>query len=102
MEMDQGTYVMAGKRSALTAENLVVPKQDQAEDAPAATTSTRRTTASAGMAITSIHLPRELLTLLRFASINRADRHGGRPSVSDVIRDWLERHRDEIEDETGL
>ena len=92
---------MAGKRSALTAENLVVPKQDQ--DAPPATTSpTRRTTASAGMAITSIHLPRELLTLLRFASIHRADQRGGRPSVSDVIRDVLERHRDEIEDETGL
>jgi len=94
---------MAGKRSALTAENLVVPKQDQAEDTPPATTSTtRRTTASAGMAITSVHLPRELLRLLRLASIDRADRHGGRPSVSDVIRDVLERHRDEIEDETGL
>ena len=93
---------MARKRSTLTAENLVVPKQDQAEDAPPAATLTKRTTASAGMAITSIHLPRELLTLLRFASIIRADRHGGRPSVSDVIRDLLERHRAEIEVETGL
>lgn len=54
------------------------------------------------MAITSIHLPRELLKVLRMASINRADQRGGRPSVSDVIRDVLERHRDEIEDETGL
>ena len=90
---------MARKRSTLTAENLVVPKQDQAENTPPAT---RRTTASAGMAITSIHLPRELLKVLRMASINRADQRGGRPSVSDVIRDVLERHRDEIEEEAGL
>lgn len=88
---------MARKRSTLSARNLVTPKQDQAT-----TTSTpKRTTASAGMAITSIHLPRDLLRLLRLASIDRADRHGGRPSVSDVIRDVLERHRGEIEDEAG-
>ena len=93
---------MARKRSELTAEKLVVAKGQTVEDAPPATTSsTRRTTASAGMAITSIHLPRELLKLLRMASINRADQRGGRPSVSDVIRDVLERHRDEIEEQAG-
>ena len=48
-----------------------------------------------------MHLPIDLLTLLRMAAIKRAERHGGRPSVSDVIRDVLERHRDEIEREAG-
>jgi hypothetical protein len=50
-------------------------------------------------AITSIHLPKEMLTLLRIAAIKRAEREGGRPSVSTVIRDLLERHRAEIEKE---
>ena len=71
----------------------------QTDTAAPATTSSTRSAASTDMAITSIHLPRELLRLLRLASIDRADRHGGRPSVSDVIRDVLERHRDELEDE---
>ena len=83
--------MMARKRSALMAENLVMAKAGQAEDAPPATTSaTRRTTASTGMAITSIHLPRELLKVLRMASINRADQRGGRPSVSHVVRTKIE------------
>ncbi len=46
--------------------------------------------------ITSIHLPKEMLTLLRMAAIKRAERDGGRPNVSKVIRDLLERHRAEI------
>ena len=49
------------------------------------------------MRITSAHLPRELLRLLRIAAAERADRHGGRPSVSAVIVDVLQRHRDEIQ-----
>ena len=105
---------MAAKRSALKASNLVVAKQRQGGDAPAAAPAAaapaakvaapepkRATSAGPGMAITSVHLPRDLLKLLRLASINRADLHGGRPSVSDVIRDLLERHRAEIEDEAG-
>ncbi len=46
--------------------------------------------------ITSIHIPKNMLTLLRIAAIKRAERDGGRPSVSNVIRDLLERHRAEI------
>ena len=51
------------------------------------------------MRVTSIHIPRSLLRLLRMAAADRADRQGGRPSVSAVIVDVLERHRDEIEAE---
>ncbi len=51
--------------------------------------------------ITSIHIPKAMLTLLRIAAIKRAERDGGRPSVSNVIRDLLERHRREIEKEAN-
>ena len=51
--------------------------------------------------ITSIHIPKSMLTLLRIAAIKRAEREGGRPSVSNVIRDLLERHRREIEKEAN-
>ena len=93
---------MARKRSASTADSPIMTKAGRADAAAPATPSSTRSAASTDMAVTSIHLPRELLKLLRMASINRADIRGGRPSVSDVIRDVLERHRDEIEDETGL
>ena len=82
---------MAAKRGTLTAEGLVVTKQGQATETPSTATE------PAAMAITSVHLPRDLLAALRMAAIKRADRHGGRPSVSAVIRDVLERHRYEIE-----
>ncbi len=52
-------------------------------------------------AITSIHIPKAMLTLLRIAAIKRAEREGGRPSVSNVICDLLERHRREIEKEAN-
>ncbi len=52
-------------------------------------------------AITSIHISKNMLTLLRIAAIKRAERDGGRPSVSNVIRDLLERHRREIEKEAN-
>ena len=52
-------------------------------------------------AVTSIHISKVMLTLLRMAAVKRAEREGGRPSVSDVVRGLLERHRKEIEREAG-
>ena len=87
--MDQKEDVMA-KRANLLDNMRVVPKAAEADVTA---------TPPESMRITSIHLPRELLRLLRIAAAERADRHGGRPSVSAVVVDVLERHRDEIEAE---
>ena len=55
-------------------------------------------TSSEGWASTSVHLPVELLELLRMA-VKRASRQGGRPNVSEIVREALEAHRDKIEGE---
>ena len=81
------------KRAKLGVETLRVAK-------PAEVPTARPDDAE--MRVTSIHIPRDLLRLLRIAAAIRADRQGGRPSVSAVIVDVLERHRDEIEAETRL
>lgn len=52
-------------------------------------------------ATTAIHIPRDDLHLLRLVSVARANRQGGRPSVSDVLRDLINRHRAELEREAG-
>ena len=67
----------------------------------ASRTSYPQTGAGANMRFTTVVIPADLLRLLRLAAIGRADRHGGRPSVSDVIRDLLERHRKELEAEAA-
>ena len=52
------------------------------------------------MANTGLHIPVRLLTRLRIAAANRVETRGyGRPSVSELIVDVLERHLDEIEAE---
>lgn len=52
-------------------------------------------------ATTAIHIPRDDLVLLRRVAVERANRLGGRPSVSDVLRELINRHRGELEKETG-
>ena len=49
--------------------------------------------------ITSIYLSASVLRLLRNVAASRAEKHGGRPSVSDVVRELIERHRKELERE---
>jgi hypothetical protein len=49
---------------------------------------------------TAVHLPREDLALLRRVAVERANRDGGRPSVSDVIRGLIEQNRAALERET--
>jgi len=50
-------------------------------------------------ATTAVHLAREDLMLLRRVSIERANRQGGRPSVSNILRELIEQHRAELEAE---
>ena len=55
-----------------------------------------RRTASDEMTTTAIHVPKATLALLRRVAVERANRHGGRPSVSAVIADLVERNRAEL------
>ena len=48
------------------------------------------------MTTTAIHVPKSTLALLRRVAVERANRHGGRPSVSAVISDLVERNRAEL------
>lgn len=50
------------------------------------------------MVMTGLHLPAELLNLLRRVAVKRAER-GGRVSVSAVLTDLVRRHRAELEGE---
>jgi len=52
-----------------------------------------------GATTTAVHLPREDLALLRRVAIERANRQGGRPSVSNILRELIEQHRGELEAE---
>jgi Arc/MetJ-type ribon-helix-helix transcriptional regulator len=52
-------------------------------------------------ATTAVHLNKDQLALLRRVAVERAIRTGKRPSVSDVLRDLIERHRQELEAEIG-
>ena len=51
------------------------------------------------MSNTGLHIPTELLTRLRIAAVNRVGHRGyGRPSVSELIVEIVERHIGEVED----
>lgn len=51
------------------------------------------------MQTTSVHLPKDQLHLLRLVAVSRAGRQGGRPSVSDILRELIERNRQTLESE---
>ncbi len=54
--------------------------------------------ADVAMANTGLHIPVRLLTRLRIAAANRVEARGyGRPSVSELIVEIVERHLDEVE-----
>lgn len=55
--------------------------------------------AGAEMVTTAIHVPKATLKLLRRVSIARADNQGGRPSVSAVLTELVERAREQLERE---
>jgi hypothetical protein len=56
-------------------------------------------TGSEEMTTTAIHVPKATLALLRRVAVERANLHGGRPSVSALIADLVERNRAELERE---
>jgi hypothetical protein len=51
------------------------------------------------MTTTAIHVPKAALALLRRVAVERANLYGGRPSVSAVIVDLVERNRADLERE---
>jgi hypothetical protein len=50
-----------------------------------------------GMVTSTIHMPKALLRRLRLAAMARSEVQGGRPSVSAIVVELLERHGDEID-----
>jgi hypothetical protein len=51
------------------------------------------------MVTTAIHIPKRVLGLLRNAAVGRANRLGGRPSVSALITELVENNRKDLEAE---
>ncbi len=79
------------KRGSIV-ENMRVSKAGAPAKAPSRTSDD-------GWASTSVHLPVELLELLRMAAVKRASRQGGRPNVSEIVREALDAYRSKIEEE---
>lgn len=52
-------------------------------------------------ATTAVHIPKDQLALLRRVAVERANRDGGRPSVSNVLRDLIEANRAALEREAA-
>ena len=72
-----------------------------AEKAPARTPAPAAPSTGA-MVTCSVHIGLDMLTTLRLVATRRAALSGfGRHSVSDVVRDLLEAHRDELEREAA-
>ena len=67
--------------------------------APAGASWSRVNRASEDMVTTALHISKAVLSLLRRVAVERANIHGGRPSVSAVITDLVGRHRTELEEE---
>jgi hypothetical protein len=49
---------------------------------------------------TAIHIPENTWKLLRAVAFHRAQDRGGRASVSKLLTELVERHREELEQET--
>lgn len=87
---------MAQRRGSLIGSMKAVADQVAAEPV---------STAPAGavdrheMVTTAIHVPKRTLSLLRRVSVARADRVGGRPSVSAVLSELVEEARQRLEQE---
>jgi len=61
----------------------------------------RTTDAALATVTTAIHIPRDTWDLLRAVAFHRAQDSGGRVSVSKLVAELVERHREELEDEVG-
>ena len=69
--------------------------------AKAKTRAADETGAGDDMLTTAIHIPRSTWKLLRAVAFKRANDAGGRASVSALLVELAERHRDELEKEAG-
>ena len=86
---------MAQRKGSLV--GLMKAADDQVKAEVADTSSIRP---GGEMVTTAVHIPKATLSLLRRVAVARADKHGGRPSVSGVLVDLAERARAELEAET--
>ena len=91
---------MANKRATLVQGMKAAATRVAAGPSPAARPGRNRELTDSGTT-TAIHIPRDDLALLRRVAVERANRNGGRPSVSDLVRDLIEQHRVELEGELG-
>ena len=90
---------MAQRRGSLIGSMKAAVEVVEAE---AATAVIPRTALPAGeMTTTAIHIPKATLSLLRRVAVSRADTQGGRPSVSAVLAELVERARVELEAEAA-
>ena len=71
-----------------------MPKQPRAKAAPRTPEALERTHRTTG-----INLPADIWELLNRVAFQRAKRFGGRPSVSALLVDLVQRHRKELEKE---
>ena len=91
---------MAQRRGSLIGSMKAAVDVVEAEAATSAVIP--RTALPAGeMTTTAIHIPKATLSLLRRVAVSRADNQGGRPSVSAVLADLVERARAELEAEAA-
>jgi hypothetical protein len=88
------------KRASLVG-SMMAAKAEAATPTPPGTTGAPagQNRASEPMVTTAVHVPHRVLSLLRRVAVERANLHGGRPSVSAVLSDLVEQHRAELEKE---
>lgn len=102
--------LMAGMKAARDRTGMapavippVVPAEAPAEagapPVPLAGPPRRDRTLTDSSATTALHIPKDLLHLLRLVAVTRANRDGGRPSVSNVLRELIEASRADLERE---
>ena len=89
---------MAQRKGSLIGSMKMIADQVATEPAPRVHTPGARPDMGE-MMTTAIHIPKRTLSLLRKVSITRADRNGGRPSVSAVLVDLVEEARERLERE---
>lgn len=96
-------------QSAKAAKEQAAARAETPQEAPAPAVAAvppttpaprRNRVLSDNSATTAVHIPKDQLALLRRVAVERANRDGGRPSVSNVLRDLIERNRAELERET--
>ena len=88
---------MVQRRGSLIGSMKAVADQVAAE--PVSTASAGSGAGKSEMITTAIHVPKRTLSLLRRVSVARADRVGGRPSVSAVLSELVEEARERLEGE---